>query len=65
MDGKIWHLRVDIGSGTVMDTDGGPDSRYLGIYATFGFEGLGTVYLSPTREQWFHPGEAASAGAAR
>jgi hypothetical protein len=54
LDGKIWHLRVDIGSGTVMVTDGGPESRYLGIYATLDVKGVPGL-LSPTWEQWFDP----------
>ncbi|MBF0245569.1 MAG: hypothetical protein HQL31_09920 [Planctomycetes bacterium] len=54
LDGKIWHLRADIGSGTVMVTDGGPGSRYLGIYATFCLQGVPGL-LSPTWEQWFDP----------
>lgn len=54
LDGKIWHLRVDIGSGTVMVTDGGPESRYLGIYTTLELKGVPGL-LAPTWEQWFDP----------
>lgn len=54
LDGKIWHLRVDIGSGSVMVTDGGPESRYLGIYSTLDLKGVPGL-LSPTWEQWFDP----------
>jgi hypothetical protein len=54
LDGKIWHLRVDIGSGTVMVTDGGQQSRYLGIYATLDVKGVPGL-LAPTWEQWFDP----------
>lgn len=54
MDGRIWHLRVDIGSGTRMITDGGPDSRFLGIYSTIELNGVPAL-LAPTWEQWFDP----------
>lgn len=54
LDGKIWHFRTDIGSGTVMYTDGGPESRYLGIYATVDVRGIPAL-LAPTWEQWFDP----------
>jgi len=54
LDGKLWHLRADIGSGSVMDTDGGPESRFLGIYATLELKGVPGL-LSPTWEQWFDP----------
>ena len=54
LDGKIWHLRADIGSGTVMATDGGSESRYLGIYTMLDFKGVPGI-LSPTWEQWFDP----------
>ncbi len=55
LDGKIWHLRVDIGSGTVMTTDGGPDSRFLDIYTIIDLKGVPGL-LAPTWEQWFGPG---------
>jgi hypothetical protein len=45
---------VDIGSGTVMVTDGGPQSRYLGLYTTLELKGVPGL-LSPTWEQWFDP----------
>jgi hypothetical protein len=54
LDGKLWHLRVDVGSGTTMATDGGPDSRYLGIYTTLDLRGVPGL-LAPTWEQWFDP----------
>lgn len=54
LDGKIWHLRVDVGSGSVMQTDGGADSRYLGIYSMIDLKGV-PEFLSPTWEQWFNP----------
>ncbi len=54
LDGKIWHIRMDVGSGTVMATDGGPDSRYLGLVATLELKGVPGL-LSPTWEQWFDP----------
>ena len=54
LDGKIWHLRGDIGSATVMKTPGGPDTRFLGLYLTLDLKGV-PGYLSPTWEQWFDP----------
>lgn len=61
LDGKIWHLRVDIGSGSVLFTDGGADSRFLGIYATLDLQGVPGL-LAPTREQWFDPAKVATGG---
>ena len=52
MDGKIWHLRTDIGSASRMVTAQPP--RYLGIYLTLELEGV-PPFLSPTWEQWFNP----------
>jgi hypothetical protein len=60
LDGKVWHLRADIGSGSVMTTDGGPESRFLGIYATIDLRGVPGL-LSPTWEQWFDPARPAPA----
>ncbi len=54
LDGRIWHVRADVGSGSVMQTTGGPDSRYLHIYMTLGLHGVPGL-LSPTWEQWFDP----------
>ncbi len=54
LDGKIWHLRADVGSGSVMRTDGGPDSRFLHIYMTLELHGVPGL-LAPTWEQWFDP----------
>jgi hypothetical protein len=54
LDGKIWHIRADIGSATVMQTPGGPDTRYLGLYLTLDLKGV-PGYLAPTWEQWFDP----------
>ena len=54
LDGKIWHLRGDVGSATVMQTPGGPETRYLGLYLTLDLKGV-PGFLSPTWEQWFDP----------
>ncbi len=54
LDGKIWHLRTDVGSATRMITAGGGDNRYVGIYLTVGLQGVPGC-LSPTWEQWFDP----------
>jgi hypothetical protein len=37
-----------------MNTDGGPESRYLGLYTTLELKGVPGL-LSPTWEQWFDP----------
>ena len=52
--GRIWHLRADVGSGSVMRTDGGPASRFLHIYMTLDIRGVPGL-LAPTWEQWFDP----------
>ncbi len=52
MDGKIWHLRMDIGSASRMITS--PPPRYLGVYLTLELEGV-PPFLAPTWEQWFDP----------
>lgn len=54
LDGKVWHLRVDIGSGSRFQTDGGTETRYLGIYASIDLNGV-PPFISPTWEQWFDP----------
>jgi len=54
LDGKIWHLRTDIGSSTRMVTHPGRQTRYLGIYLTLDLKGV-PGYLAPTWEQWFDP----------
>jgi hypothetical protein len=37
-----------------MQTPGGPDTRYLGLYLTLDLKGV-PGYLAPTWEQWFDP----------
>ena len=54
LDGKVWHIRADVGSATRMVTDDGKHPRYLGIYLTLDLRGV-PGYLAPTWEQWFHP----------
>ncbi|MFW5802799.1 MAG: hypothetical protein ACOCWJ_02670 [Verrucomicrobiota bacterium] len=54
LDGRVWHLRPDVGRGTRMITAGGPENRYLGIYANLDLKGV-PPYLAPTWEQWFNP----------
>ena len=55
MDGKVWHLRPDVGMATRMVTaGGGPDYRYLDMYLSVDIQGV-PGYLSPTWEQWFDP----------
>ena len=54
LDGRIWHIRADVGSGSVMQTTGGPDSRFLHIYMTLDLRGVPGL-IAPTWEQWFDP----------
>ena len=54
LDGKIWHVRLDVGSATRMVTEGGAENRYLGIYTTLELKGVPGI-LAPTWEQWFDP----------
>lgn len=55
LDGKIWHLRTDVGSATRMITAGGQANyRRLGLYLTLEVKGVPGL-LSPTWEQWFDP----------
>ena len=54
LDGKIWHLRPDIGSATRMPTSGGPECRYQEMRLTVDMKGV-PGYLAPTWEQWFDP----------
>ena len=55
LDGKIWHVRTDIGSATRMVTAGGQANyRYLGLYLTLDIKGV-PGFLAPTWEQWFDP----------
>ncbi len=60
LDGKIWHLRTDVGMPTRMVTRGGPDYRYLDMYLTIDVKGV-PGYLAPTWEQWFDPQDPAAA----
>ena len=54
LEGKIWHIRADVGSASRMVTESGPRYRYLGIYLTLDLKGV-PGYLAPTWEQWFDP----------
>jgi hypothetical protein len=54
LDGRIWHVRVDVGSATRMITAGPPDGRYLAIRLTLDLHGVPGL-LAPTWEQWFDP----------
>ena len=54
LDGKIWHLRPDIGSATTMPNMPGEPTRYLHLYLTLDLKGV-PGYLAPTWEQWFDP----------
>lgn len=56
LDGKIWHLRVDIGSASQLITDPGPKTRLLGLNLNVALKGV-PGYLAPTWEQWFDPRE--------
>lgn len=54
LDGKMWYLRVDVGSASRFVTAEGPEHRYAGIYLTLDLKGV-PGYLAPTWEQWFDP----------
>ncbi|MCX5659178.1 MAG: hypothetical protein NTW19_05575 [Planctomycetota bacterium] len=56
LDGKMWHLRVDIGSASRLVTEPGPETRLLGLYLKVGLKGVPGL-LSPTWEQWFDPND--------
>jgi hypothetical protein len=51
LDGKIWHVRVDVGSATEMFTRR-PKPRCPAIHLTLDLEGVPGI-LAPTWEQWF------------
>lgn len=55
LDGKIWHLRTDIGSASRLITVG-DQPRYLGLYLTLELHGVPAL-LAPTWEQWFDPAD--------
>lgn len=58
LDGKIWHLRPDIGSATLMPNTPGAPTRFLHLYLTIDIKGV-PGYLAPTWEQWFNPKQPA------
>jgi len=53
MDGEIWHLRIGVGSATVVSRDHEPP-RYPYMRLTKDLKGV-PGYLSPKWEQWFDP----------
>jgi len=55
LDGRIWHLRPDIGGATRIETGGDAATcRYLAINLTLDIKGVPGL-LAPTFEQWFDP----------
>jgi hypothetical protein len=54
LDGKRWHLRVDVGSGSTMPNVPGEPVRYLHHYLEIDLHGVPGL-LAPTWEQWFDP----------
>lgn len=54
MDGKVWHLRLEVGSATRMISDQPEGGRYQEINLNLWLEGV-PPYLAPTWEQWFDP----------
>ncbi len=54
MDGRIWHVRCDVGSASELRTDADGPPRYLDILMTLELSGV-PGYLAPTWEQWFDP----------
>jgi len=59
LDGKVWHLRLDIGSATRMPNPADGPKRYLGLYLTLDLKGVPGL-LAPTWEQWFDPAHPVS-----
>jgi len=55
LDGKIWHVRADIGDATrIVTTGNAGECRYLGVDLTLELKGVPGL-LAPTWEQWFDP----------
>ena len=55
LDGKIWHFRTDMGSGTKLPISHDPQkNRFPALYLTLETKGV-PGYLAPTWEQWFDP----------
>ncbi len=61
LDGKMWRLRTDVGSASVMDPDApgagpsaGPVPRFPHLYLALELKGVPAL-LAPTWEQWFDP----------
>lgn len=54
LDGRIWHVRCDIGSATSMPNQPGAAARYLHLGLDLEVKGI-PAFLAPTREQWFAP----------
>jgi hypothetical protein len=54
LDGKIWHLRPDVGSATRMPPGDLSKPRYLDLSLTVEVKGV-PGFLAPTWEQWFDP----------
>jgi len=55
LDGKIWHVRIDVGSASSMQNAPGQAPRYLHLRICLMFRGV-PPFLAPTWEQWFDPG---------
>ena len=58
LDGKIWHVRLDVGSATRMSNERGQPARYLHHYIDLDLLGV-PAFLAPTWEQWFDPARPA------
>lgn len=54
LDGKIWHLRPNVGSATQMITTRQQGGRYPDLQLTIDLRGV-PGYLAPSWEQWFNP----------
>lgn len=53
LDGKIWHIRIDVGSATRFETRSEP-ARFPSLNLTLDLQGVPGA-LAPTWEQWFDP----------
>jgi hypothetical protein len=54
LDGKLWHLRPDVGSASRLRGADPAGPRYLGVYLELDLNGVPGL-LAPTPGQWFDP----------
>ena len=54
LDGKIWFLRLEVGSATRFISDDPRNPKHVRMNVDLELRGV-PGYLAPTREQWFQP----------